>query len=58
MARNEYREGSFKGWMPSKGSLDVRSSWRSYKKYENSSFRKKMRKNDLIALLPLEKERF
>jgi hypothetical protein len=58
MSGNEYREGSFQEGMPSKGTFDVRRSEKRYKKYENSSSRKKMRKNDLIASLALEKGGF
>ena len=49
MAGKEYMEGSFKGRMLLKGYFDIKRPRGSQKKYENSTFRKKMRKNDLVV---------
>jgi hypothetical protein len=49
MARKEYREVHLKGECPQKDILILEDHEGVRKKYENSTSRKKMRKNDLVV---------
>jgi hypothetical protein len=57
MTGNEYWEDSFKEECPQKDFLMLEDHEGGRKKYENSSSRKKMRKNDLIASSALSEGR-